>query len=189
MLFMAPEILLEALNLVWVDETIIQVTWKNTLSSLLKEWEQLTLAVCYCVMSKLEFSLSFTQNISQSTVMLAVSVIFLAVPGVVVSNPHSNITSTSQNVVFTSPAQFASCISILASAGSVMTSLLLLRYNQVLQKVDMATVVSVQHDLGLCSQLMTPRQATYLNQNVHPIYGLEPMAIVFALPWALFMWS
>jgi hypothetical protein len=36
---------------------------------------------------------------------------------------------------------------------------------------------------------LTLGQSTYLDQNSHPVYGLEPMAIILSLPWALLMWS
>ena len=36
---------------------------------------------------------------------------------------------------------------------------------------------------------VTPGQSTYLYQNSHSVFGLEPMAVVFSLPWALLMWS
>ena len=125
-LFFAPEGYLELLEIVWVDEIIIQETWRKFISILLKEWEQLILSVCYCATSKLE-SLCFTRTISQSTVMLAVNVGFLAVPGVVISNLNNNITGTNQVVIFTSPAQIAGCMSIVASAGSIVIALLLVR--------------------------------------------------------------
>ncbi|KAI0261590.1 hypothetical protein BC834DRAFT_459368 [Gloeopeniophorella convolvens] len=31
--------------------------------------------------------------------------------------------------------------------------------------------------------------SSYLSQNDHRIFGLEPMAIIFSLPWALLMWA
>ncbi len=36
---------------------------------------------------------------------------------------------------------------------------------------------------------MTFGQSAYLYQNSHKIFGLEPLAIIFSLPWALLMWS
>ncbi|KAH9026187.1 hypothetical protein EDB85DRAFT_1979905 [Lactarius pseudohatsudake] len=149
-LFLAPEGHLRELKDVWVDEVIIQENWTNLISGLLKEWEQLILS---------------------STVMLSVNVGFLAVPGVVISNLNNNVTSPSQVVIFTSPAQVASCMSIVASAGSIVIGLLLVRRNSTKQNEDMAGA------------------STYIYQNTHQTFGLEPMAIVFGLPWALLMWS
>ncbi|KAH9979764.1 hypothetical protein BJV74DRAFT_121406 [Russula compacta] len=58
-----------------------------------------------------------------------------------------------------------------ASIGSIVIGLLLVRHNRTKQKEDPAGA------------------STYLYQNSHRIYGLEPMAIIFSLPWALLMWS
>ena len=52
-LFFAPEAYLQELEKKWVDEVIIQEDWRNFISGLLKEWEQLILAVCYYATSKL----------------------------------------------------------------------------------------------------------------------------------------
>jgi len=49
--------------------------------------------------------------------------------------------------------------------------LLLVRHNRTKQREDPAGA------------------SMYLYQNCHRIYGLEPMAITFSLPWALLMWS
>ncbi|KAI9438686.1 hypothetical protein H4582DRAFT_190509 [Lactarius indigo] len=148
-LFLAPESHLRELEGVWVDKVIIQENWRNFIFGILKEWEQLILS---------------------STVMLSVNVGFLAVPGVVISNLNT-ATSPSQIVIFTSPAQIASCMSIMASAGSIVIGLLLVRRNSAKQNEDPAGA------------------SIYLSQNTHQIFGLEPMAIVFGLPWALLMWS
>ncbi|KAI0289786.1 hypothetical protein B0F90DRAFT_1672279 [Multifurca ochricompacta] len=97
-----------------------------------------------------------------STVMLTANVGFLAIPGVVLSNlSGSSITSASQVLIFTSPAQIASSLSIEASIGSIVIGLLLFRHNRSKQEED--------------------PQAR--------VFGLEPMAIIFSLPWALLMWS
>ncbi|KAH9171928.1 hypothetical protein EDB89DRAFT_2174042, partial [Lactarius sanguifluus] len=89
-----------------------------------------------------------------STVMLTANVGFLAIPG-----------------IFTSAAQIASCMSVEASAGSIVIGMLLVRHNRTKQKEDPAGA------------------STYLYQNTHRIFGLEPMAIIFSLPWALLMWA
>ncbi|KAF8258666.1 hypothetical protein EI94DRAFT_1110391 [Lactarius quietus] len=148
--FLAPEGYLHELEKTWVDKVIIEADWRNLIIGLLKEWEQLILA---------------------STVMLSVNVGFLAIPGVVISNLNSNITSTSQVVIFTSPAQIASCMSTVASAGSIVIGLLLNRH------------CSSQHNKDPAGA------AAYLYMRMHPHYGLEPTAIIFSLPWALLMWA
>jgi len=107
-----------------------------------------------------------------STVMLTANVGFLAIPGVVLSNlSGSTITAASQVLIFPSSAQIASSLSVEASIGSIVTGLLLARHNRTKQKEDPAGA------------------STYLHQNSHTVYGLEPLAIILSLPWALLMWS
>jgi hypothetical protein len=107
-----------------------------------------------------------------STVMLTANVGFLAIPGVVLSNlSGTDITSASEVVIFTSPTQIASSLSVEASIGSIMIGLLLVRHNRTKQKEDPSGA------------------STYLYRSSHRIFGLEPMAIIFSLPWALLMWS
>ncbi|KAI9458568.1 hypothetical protein BJY52DRAFT_1212082 [Lactarius psammicola] len=106
-----------------------------------------------------------------STVMLSANVGFLAIPAVVLSNLNNNITNASQVVIFTSPAQIASYMSMEASVGSIVIGLLLVRHNRSKQKEDPAGA------------------STYLIQYTHPRFGLEPMAIIYSLPWALLMWA
>jgi hypothetical protein len=75
--------------------------------------------------------------------MLTANVGFLAIPGVVLSNlSGTNITSASQVVIFTSPAQIASSLSVLASIGSTMIGLLLVHHNRTKQKEDPTGAVS-----------------------------------------------
>ncbi|KAH9074274.1 hypothetical protein EDB83DRAFT_1950268 [Lactarius deliciosus] len=149
-LFFAPEGYLRELEKKCLDETIIEGNWGHVISGLLEEWEQLVLP---------------------STVMLSANVGFLATPGVVISNLNSNITGTNQVVIFTSPAQIASCMSIVASAGSIMIALLLIRHSNPKRKGDLTNA------------------ASYLYANTHQPFGLEPMAIIFSLPWALLLFS
>ncbi|KAH9003497.1 hypothetical protein EDB86DRAFT_3039780 [Lactarius hatsudake] len=149
-LFFAPEGYLRELEKKCVDETIIKGNWGYLISGLLEEWEQLVLP---------------------STVMLSANVGFLATPGVVISNLNSNITGTNQVVIFTSPAQIASCMSIVASVGSIMIALLLIRHSNPKRKGDLTNA------------------ASYLEANTHRHFGLEPMAIIFSLPWALLLCS
>jgi len=107
-----------------------------------------------------------------STVILTVNVSFLAIPGVMLLNVSGvNSTSPSQTVIFTSSTQIASCLSIQASIGSIVIGLLLVRHSVTKKDEDPAGA------------------STYLYQNSHRIFGLEPLAIIFSLPWALLMWS
>jgi len=105
-------------------------------------------------------------------VMLTANVGFLAIPGVVISNiNNSDLTSASMLEIFVSTSQIASSISILASVGSTVIGLLLIRHNRSKQREDPAGA------------------ARYLYQSTHPKFGLEPLAIIFSLPWALLMWA
>ncbi|KAH9989672.1 hypothetical protein BJV77DRAFT_1069397 [Russula vinacea] len=151
LLFLAPEVHLHEMDKLWTDEVIIETAWKNVMDKLLREW---------------------TDIILWSTVMLTANVGFLAIPGVVLSNlSGTNIMSASGVFIFTSPSQIASSLSVLASIGSIMIGLLLVRHNRTKQKADPAGA------------------STYLFRSSHRIFGLEPMAIIFSLPWALLMWS
>ncbi|KAI9458587.1 hypothetical protein BJY52DRAFT_412734 [Lactarius psammicola] len=106
-----------------------------------------------------------------STVMLTANVGFLAIPGVIISNINNPLKSASELKIFTSPAQIASCMSVEASVGSIVIGMLLVRHNRTKQKEDPAGA------------------SNYLYKNTHRIFGLEPMAIIFSLPWALLMWA
>jgi hypothetical protein len=80
--------------------------------------------------------------------MLTANVGFLAIPGVVLSNlSGTNISAASQVVIFSSPSQIASSLSVLASIGSIMIGLLLVRHNRTKQKEDPAGAVSEQSHL------------------------------------------
>ncbi|KAI0253108.1 hypothetical protein BJV78DRAFT_1281181 [Lactifluus subvellereus] len=99
----------------------------------------------------------WTDVLLPSTVMLSVTVSFLAIPGVVLSNLNgSNIAST---------------LSIVASVGSIVIDLLLVRYTNTKPKPSSAS---------------SPR---YQYENSQRLFSNESMAIVFSLPWALLMWS
>ena len=126
----------------------------------------------------------------KSTVLLTANVGFLAIPGVIISNlGGSSITNASQVIIFTSSSQIASSLSVEASMGSIVTALLLARHNRTKQKDDPAGAVSRQSSLACFPGRLTLGQSTYLYQNTHPEFGLEPMAIILSLPWALLMWS
>ena len=148
MLFLAPEVHLQEMEKLWTDEIIIEKVWKRFMTKLLEEWEELILWVCRCAASKLEFS-SLTRLIFQSTVMLTANVGFLAIPGVVISTINNNIQSANQLDIFVSSAQIASSMSILASVGSIVIGLLLVRHNRSKQKVDPAGAVSTLYRSGI----------------------------------------
>ncbi len=120
--------------------------------------------------------------------MLTANVGFLAIPAVVISNlDGTSLTNVNQVIVFTSPSMIASSLSVEASIGSIVIGLLLTRHNRTKQKEDPAGAVSKQSSLTFV--IVTSGQSTYLYQNSHPVFGLQPMAIILSLPWALLMWS
>ncbi|KAH9061121.1 hypothetical protein EDB87DRAFT_484421 [Lactarius vividus] len=130
-LFLAPEVHLQDIKRLWTDEIIIETVWKSFMTKLVGEWEELIL---------------------WSTVMLTANVGFLAIPGVVISNINSNdMSSASKLDIYVSPAQIASSISILASVGSIVIGLFLVRHNRSKQKEDPAGAVSGLGRLGLHS--------------------------------------
>jgi len=109
-----------------------------------------------------------------STVMLTANVGFLAIPGVMFFNPSSYddvSKSMHQATILPSSSQIFSSLSIEASIGSIVIGLLLARFNRTKQEAD-------------------PSEAsTYLHHNSRKMFGLEPLAIIFSLPWAFLMWS
>ncbi|KAH9025120.1 hypothetical protein EDB85DRAFT_244049 [Lactarius pseudohatsudake] len=111
-----------------------------------------------------------------STVMLAANVAFLAIPGVIIPPPYStppgpNDPPSLNTWIKPSPAQIMSSISLVFSIGSIITGLLLIRRNRTMMTKD-------------------PKSAWYyLHGMKWPVVGLEPLAIVFSLTYALLMWS
>ncbi|KAI9509029.1 hypothetical protein F5148DRAFT_1375430 [Russula earlei] len=107
-----------------------------------------------------------------STVMLAANVGFLAISGVMSSTiDGGTLEKVHQVGILPSSSQIASSFSVAASSGSIVIGMLLVRYNRTKQALD-------------------PSEAsTYLYNISHSIFGLEPMAIIFSLPWAFLVWS
>ena len=78
----------------------------------------------------------------QSTVMLAVDVSFLCIPGVVPYSLQDNVSRKASTLV--SLSETATVISLGASVGSNIISLLLTRHNRTNQEVSPAEAVSEQ---------------------------------------------
>jgi len=77
--------------------------------------------------------------------MLAVNVGFLAIPGVVPYNVVNGIlTITRQVIILGSLSGVSSILSLQASVGSIVISLLLMRHNRTKQDADPAEAVSEQ---------------------------------------------
>jgi hypothetical protein len=117
--------------------------------------------------------------------MLTVNVGFLAIPGVILYFINGDPLEVA---ILPSSSQIVSSFSIEASVGSIVIGLLLARFNRTKQDADPSEAVSKQSHLNLCADV-TLGQSTYLHKNSRKRFGLEPMAIIFSLPWAFLMWS
>jgi len=129
------------LEKIWIDGTIKHLPWKEFVDRLEKEWENFTFL---------------------ATVLLNANVAFLTIPAV---SPQAAL----QEAVWT-PAQITSQVSIIASMGSVIVGLLLIRQHR--------TRAKTAHEA-----------ATYLEKRTHHRWGLETLAIMYSLPYALLMWG
>ncbi|KAI0272450.1 hypothetical protein BC834DRAFT_966475 [Gloeopeniophorella convolvens] len=102
-----------------------------------------------------------------STVLLAGNVAFLAIPGVI------NLPPPDQKGVkiIAAPAQIASTISLTFSVGSIVLGLLLVRRNRTMMDKEPTIVCE------------------YLEKREYRWLGLEPLSVIFSLPYAFLMWS
>ncbi|KAI0044956.1 hypothetical protein FA95DRAFT_186460 [Auriscalpium vulgare] len=99
-----------------------------------------------------------------ATVIMTVNVGFLAIPGVV---PVNNDNSVSTSL----PAQITSYLSVLGSIGSIIVGLVLVRHNRAKSDDHPSTA------------------SQYMTRNKHPRLGMEPLAIIMSLPYALLQWA
>ena len=77
--------------------------------------------------------------------MLAVDVSFFTIPGVVPYNLQNGVlTITPQMTVLVSLSEVTTIISLGASVGSTVISLLLMRHNRTKQEIEPTAAVSVQ---------------------------------------------
>jgi len=111
-----------------------------------------------------------------ATILLNANVAFLAIPGV----------NNGQVGVSRSASQQASYLSITSSLGSIILGLLNTHQNRS-RSYDYA--VGARHSLSDYSCLNTVPQTDFLFRVTHPVYGLEVLAILYALPYALLMWG
>lgn len=95
-----------------------------------------------------------------ATVILNANVAFLAIQSIDDSAPP-----------YRSPTQVASYLSIIASIGSIILGLLLVRQNR-------------SKEEGTSDDALR-----FLSARKHPKLGLETLAIMFSLPYALLMWG
>ncbi|EJC99259.1 uncharacterized protein FOMMEDRAFT_148782 [Fomitiporia mediterranea MF3/22] len=141
-LFYAPEVHLLGLEKVWMDGLVKVRHWKSFQSKLERDWEGFVL---------------------YATVLLNANVAFLGIPSVMSDNLGSKL--------LVSPAAIISQVSIIASLGSIIIGLLLVRQMRIGAKE------SVEDYLA------------FLENRTHEQKGLETLAILFSLPYALLMWG
>jgi len=107
-----------------------------------------------------KMSIEWQEFVFFATVMLNANVAFLAIQSVDVnSNPHR------------SPAQISSYLSVVANVGSIVLGLLLMRQNRTKSKDTTADALA------------------FLAARNHRLLGLETLAILYSLPYALLMWG
>ncbi|OCH93199.1 hypothetical protein OBBRIDRAFT_749994 [Obba rivulosa] len=112
-----------------------------------------------------------------ATVLLNANVAFLAVPGVSNSSSSgsngdsSSSQSLAQTISSQSPAQIASYMSIIMSIGSILLGLLLVRQNRTKRREEVDGAIA------------------FLTRATNSALGVESLAYIYSLPYALLMWS
>ncbi|KAJ7591053.1 hypothetical protein C8J56DRAFT_934551 [Mycena floridula] len=96
-----------------------------------------------------------------ATVLLTANVSFLAI---------QSVDAASENLS-RSAAQISSYISVISSTGCIILGLLLIRQNRTKAKETACDA------------------ATFLNEQEHPNHGLEVLAILYSLPYAMLLWA
>ncbi|EIN13410.1 hypothetical protein PUNSTDRAFT_129095 [Punctularia strigosozonata HHB-11173 SS5] len=167
LLFFAPDIHMRSLRHVWVDKIVAEVAWKRFIEKIQSEWDKYLLP---------------------ATVLLSVNVAFLAIPSVDQTNQAPNFlnfgnttsyenSQTSSTFDFNaatpnrSAAQLASYVSTAASTGTIIIGLMLDRHHR------------------LAHRMTAGEAALTLAAKEHPKYGIEALAILYSLPYALMMWG
>ncbi|KAJ7203786.1 hypothetical protein GGX14DRAFT_523339 [Mycena pura] len=105
-------------------------------------------------------SLEWQEHILFATVLMNAGIAFLAIPTV----------DNGQNTFTRSTGQIAGYISVIASLGSVIVGLILLHKNRT-RKTDLDAM------------------ASFLGGHFHAYFGLETLALLYSLPFALLMWG
>ncbi|KAF8799763.1 hypothetical protein BYT27DRAFT_7200997 [Phlegmacium glaucopus] len=130
------------------------------LKTLQKMWVDGIMHKAACEQSFKVVSDEWREFILYATLLLNANVAFLAIQSVDINRNR-----------FRSPAQISSYCSISCSVGSIVLGLFLIRQNQLKHR---ETVRDVQK---------------FLTNRAHPWLGLETLAIMFSLPYALLMWG
>ncbi|KAJ7359203.1 hypothetical protein DFH08DRAFT_686288, partial [Mycena albidolilacea] len=145
LLFYAPDSHLVHLNTIYTDGLIRHRIWADFIVRLSTEWRGLT---------------------AYATVILNANVSFLSIQSV-----DQGVVQGGNLVLKRSPAQIASYLSILASVGSIVLGLLLLKQIR-------------NRDRDTCADA-----AGFMLKHNHPSQGLQKLAILYSLPYAMLIWS
>ncbi|KDR80111.1 hypothetical protein GALMADRAFT_136654 [Galerina marginata CBS 339.88] len=141
LLFSAPDFHLQTLQKMWVDGLMHKAVWDMSVKKMSDEWQEFVLF---------------------ATVMLNANVAFLAI---------QSVDSDSDNLPYRSPAQISSYLSVVASIGSIVLGLLLIRQNRTKSRES------------------ADEMQDFMSNRSHPRLGLETLAILYSLPYALLMWG
>jgi hypothetical protein len=112
--------------------------------------------------------------------LLNANVAFLSIPSV----------DSGFNVLSRTPAQLASYFSIVTSVGAVVLGLLLSRQTHTKRRDSPREAVSI-FLLFTCHFFLklNVAQSAFMVRMTHATFGLEPLAIMYSLPYALLMWG
>ncbi|EIW87388.1 hypothetical protein CONPUDRAFT_149421 [Coniophora puteana RWD-64-598 SS2] len=146
-LFGAPDVHMKALKTIWVDQLVNHIPWKKFVDKLNDEWMGYTL---------------------YSTVILNSNVAFLALMNV---SPQADQNAPANTPYPQTPAQIASYVSTVASMGSVIVGLLLLRQNRTKGRESAEDAVY------------------FMTTVTNTMFGTETLAIIYSLPFGLLLWG
>ncbi|KAI0047019.1 hypothetical protein FA95DRAFT_1286383 [Auriscalpium vulgare] len=148
----------------WEDGIIERGEWKAFADKVQADWQDINLL---------------------ATVLLSVNVGFLAIPGVVPLDASSKPSGTSA-------AQVLGYLSVLFCAGSIVMGLVLIPFNRGTIGSDWkpSFLVSASHFRWDVFQGLTEViQSKYVSRNDRSSWGLEPMAVVYSLPFVFLLWA
>lgn len=177
-LFWGAEAHLVALEKIWVDRIVRIQAWRLYIDNLGNQLRDLTIAVG----SSLNISVIFSRHTGmQATVLLNVNIAFLSIQSV-----DNNGLLTAHR----SPTQILIYVSTVTSLSSMLFGLLLVRHSDVKRWEPSGRIVSMSIVLEIIDiRTLKGMQATFLGSMTHGARGLESLAIMYTLPYALLMWS
>ncbi len=113
----------------------------------------------------------------QATVLLAVNVSFLAIPD---ATPIGDAVTT---------GFVASLCSTVTSIGCIVVGLLLVNEDHTNPKADQTVSIFARScAASYCSSSLLPQVLSFMKNLKSDKFEYEPLAILYALPYALLMW-